>query len=99
MLRDLYIKTDATDTPDAVFLRDFLDLFNLQNHVSFPTYVLTDVNSSMVSEVSQEDYISDHCFISCQLEICKAHIETQWRECCNIKKMDKDKFTEELKIL
>ena len=90
-----------------VILRDFLDLFNVQNHVSFHTHdkgdtldlILTYVNNSMVSEVSQGDYISEHCFIDCQLEICKAHTETQWRECHNIKKMDKDKFIEELKIL
>ena len=107
MLGDHIIKGDVTDTPDAVIFRDFLDLFNLQNNVSFPTnekghtldLILTDVNSSMVSEVSQGDYISYHCFIDCQLEVCKVHTETQWKECCNIKKMDKDKFIEPCRSL
>ena len=38
MLGNIDVKADATDTPDAVMLRDFLDPFNLQNHVSFPTH-------------------------------------------------------------
>ena len=78
---------------DAMSLGDFLEIFNLQNHVSFPTHdkgntldlILADVNNKVVREVSQGDFTSDHCFIDCRLDVCKTLKETQCSQCHNIK--------------
>ena len=53
ILGDFNIKSDTINTPEAQTLGDFLDLFNLQNHVTFATHnkghtldlVLMDINS------------------------------------------------------
>ena len=98
------VKADVQKSPDAMSLWDFLEIFNLQNHVSFPTHdkghtldlILADINNKVVKAVSQCDFISNHCFIDCQLDLCKPHKETQNRQCHNIKKMDKEKFQEGL---
>ena len=77
ILGDFNIKSDTINTPEAQTLGDFLDLFNLQNHVTFPTHnkghtlnlVLMDINSTTLTKVTQGDFTSDHCFVDCELAI------------------------------
>ena len=38
ILGDFNIESDTINTPEAQTLGDFLDLINLQNHVTFPTH-------------------------------------------------------------
>ena len=78
-LGDFNIRTDLQDTTEAITYSAFLDLFNLKNHVTFPTHkkghtldlVLTDNECTMMAEVTQGDFISDHCLIRLQTEYSK----------------------------
>ena len=72
ILGDFNIKADLCDTVEALTISDFLDLFNLKNHVNFPTHnrghtldlVLSDNTSTTIVKVTQGDFISDHCLIN-----------------------------------
>ena len=83
ILGDFNIRTDLQDTVEAITYSDFLDLFNLKNHVTFPTHnkdhthdlVLTDNECTTKAEVTQGDFISDHC----KLNIAKLQNDTLWR--------------------
>ena len=89
ILGDFNIRTDLQDTVDAITYSDFLDLFNLKNHVTFPTHnkdhtldlVLTDNECTIMADVTQGDFISDHCLIDCKLNIAKSQNDTVWRYC------------------
>ena len=93
ILGDFNVKADVQNSSDAMSLGDCLEIFNLQNHVSFPTHdkghtldlILADVNNKVVREVSLGDLISVHCFIDCQLDVHKPQKETQYRQCHSIK--------------
>ena len=73
--------------------------------MTFPTHtkghaldlVLTDNECTIMAEVTQGDFISDHFLIDCKLNIAKLQNDTLWRYCQQIKKMDKEKFQEDLK--
>ena len=86
ILDEFNIKSDTINTPEAQTLGDFLDLFNLQYHVTFPTHnkghtldlVLIDINSTTLTKVTQCDFISDHCFVDCELAIQRTCRVTQW---------------------
>ena len=101
---DFNIKSDIIHTPQAQIHGTFLDLFNLQNHVTFSTHnkghtldlVLTDINSTTSMKVTQGDFISDDCFVDCELPIQRNCKETQWQYSRNIKKMDKERFKQEM---
>ena len=77
------IRTDLQDTVEAITCSDFLDLFNLKNHVTFSTHtkdhtldlVLTDNECTIMAEVTQ-DFISDHCLIDCKLNMAKSQNDT-----------------------
>ena len=60
---------------------------------------MTDNECTMMAEVTLGDFISDHCLIDCKLNIAKSQNDTLWRYCQKIKKMDKEKFQEDLKAL
>ena len=104
ILGDFNIKSYIINTPEAQTLRDFLDLFNLQNHVTFPTHnkghtldlVLMDINSTTLTKVTQGDFISDHCSVDCELAIQRNCRETQWQYSRNIKKVDRERFKQEI---
>ena len=89
ILGDFNIRTDLQDTVEAITYSDFLDLFNLKNHVTFPTHskghtldlVLTDNECTIMAEVTQGDFISDHCLIDYKLNIAKLQNDTLWRYC------------------
>ena len=105
ILGDFIIMTDLQDTVEAITYSDFLDLFNLKNQMTFPTHnkghtldlLLTDNKCTIMGEVTQGDFISDHCLIDCKLNIAKLQNDTLWRYCRKIKRMDKEKFKEDLK--
>ena len=87
ILGDFNIRTDLQDTVEAVTYNDFLDLFSLKNHVTFPTHnkghtldlVLTDDKYTIMAEVTQGYFVSDHCLIDCKLNIAKSQNGTLWR--------------------
>ena len=104
ILGDFNIKSDTINTPEAQTPGDFLDLFNLQNHVTLVTHNkghtldlgLMDINSTILTKVTQCDFISDHCFVDCELAIQRYCRETQWRYSRNIKKMGRKRFKQEI---
>ena len=58
------VKADSQNSSDAMSLGNFLEIFDLQNHVSFPTHdkrhtldlLLADVNNKVVRDVSQGNF-------------------------------------------
>ena len=55
--------------------------------MTFPTHnkdhtldlVLTDNEYTIMAEVTQGDFISDHCLIDCKLNTAKLQNDTLWR--------------------
>ena len=60
--------------------------------------LLTDNKCTIMAGVTQGHFISDHCMIDCKLNTGKSQSDTLWRYCQKIKKMDKEKFQENLKV-
>ena len=85
MIGHFAIHTDITDDPNTVNFNDFLDSFNLNNHVNFPTLkslhyhdlVITNTNWNIKHTVKQEHMLSDHNFIDCFLHIEKPKPQTK----------------------
>ena len=77
MIGDFNIYMDITDDPNTITFNDFLDSFNLHNHVNFPTHkclhyldpVITNTNWNIMHTVKQGHMLSDHDFIDCSLHI------------------------------
>ena len=86
-----------------ITFNDFIDSFNLHNHVNFPTHkslhyldlVITDTNWNIMHTVKQGHMLSDHNFIDCSLQIEKPKPQTKtvtYRKLKNIdiKRLDGD---------
>ena len=77
MIGDFNIHMDIIDDPNTITFNDFLDSFNLHNHVNFPMHkslhyldlVITDTNWNIMHTVKQGNTLSDHTFIDCSLHI------------------------------
>ena len=102
LLGDLNIHMDDLQHPDTIMFNDFLDSFNLKNHVSFPTHTskhhlcITDNTTNLVSRVTQGHALSDHNFIHVSLEISKPTppiAKTTYRK---LVKIDHDQFREDI---
>ena len=83
---------------------DFLDTFNLKNHVSFHTHTskhhlhlcITDNTMNLVNRVTQGYALSDHNFIQVSLEILKPippMVTTTYRK---LAKINHDQFKEDI---
>ena len=76
---DFNIHIEFMSDPDTITFMDFLDCFNLQNHVNFSTHiqhhhlglVISDVLDSIVSSSNPGHLLSDHWFIHAKLHINK----------------------------
>ena len=76
---DFNIHTDNHQDTDTINFLDTINGFHLQNLVSFPTHVkqhhldliLDDPNNLLVHKVKPGMFLSDHCFMHCQLTIIK----------------------------
>ena len=103
MIGDFNIHMDITDDPNTITFNDFLDSFNLHNHVNLPTHkslhyldlVITDTNWNIMHTVKQGHMLSDHNFIDCSLHIEKPKPQTKtvtYRKLKNIdiKRLDGD---------
>ena len=104
LLGDFNIKTDLIDSESSMFI-DTLDTFNLKNHVEFPTHVkghhldlvLADQTSPILQNVLPGHWISDHCFVECNINIkCEKPVTKQvkYRRLHKINKVD---FHEDIK--
>ena len=76
---DFNINMALMRDPDTITFMDFLDCFNLQNHINFLTYiqhhhldlVISDMWDSIVSSSNPGHLLSDHWFIHTKLHINK----------------------------
>ena len=76
---DFNIHTDNHQDTDTINFLDIINRFNLQNLVTFLTHVkqhhldliLDDPNNLLVHNIEPGMFLSDHCFIHCQLTIKK----------------------------
>ena len=83
---DFNIHTDNHQDTDTINFLDTINGFNLQNLVSFPAHVkqhhldliLDDPNILLVHKVEPGMFLSDHCFIHCQLTIIKNPPKQNW---------------------
>ena len=83
---DFNIHTDNHQDTDTINFLDTINGFNLQNLMSFPTHVkqhhldliLDDPNNPLVHKVESGMFLSDHCFIHCQLTIIKNPPKQNW---------------------
>ena len=76
---DFNIHMELLRDPDTITFMDFLDCFNLLNHINFSTHiqhhhldlVISDVSDLTVSSSSPGHLLSDHQFIHAKLHINK----------------------------
>ena len=105
---DFNIHMERMRDPDTITFMDFLDCFNLQNHVNFSTHiqhhhldlVISDMLDSTVSSSNQGHLLSDHWFIHTKLHINKPvplNTKISYRKIKSIDHQDlKESFQSEL---
>ena len=70
IIGDFNIYVENTANPDTITFSDFLNSFNLHNHVNFPTHIAnhhidlctTERDSGLFQSISKGHFISDHNF-------------------------------------
>ena len=104
MIGDFNIHMDITDDPNTITFNDFLDSFNLHNHVNFPTHkslhyldlVITDTSWNIMHTVKQGHMLSDHNFIDCSLHIEKPKPQTKTVTYRKLKNIDMKTLGEDM---
>ena len=107
MIGNFDIYMDITDDPNIITFNDFLDSFNLNNHINFPTHkflhyldlVITNTNWNTMHTVKQGHMLSDHNFIDCSLHIEKPKPQTKtvtYRKYRKLKNIDIKTLGEDL---
>ena len=79
---DFNINMKITANPDTITFSDFLDSFNLQNHVNIPTHIakhhldlcITERDSGLFQSISKGHLISGHNFIHAKLRAPKPYV-------------------------
>ena len=85
MIGAFNIHMDITDDPNTITFNDFLNSFNVHNHVNFPTHkflhyldlVITDTSWNIMQTVKMGHMLSDHNVIDCSLQIEKPKLQTK----------------------
>ena len=103
---DFNIHTDNHQDTDTINFLDTINGFNLQNLMTFPTHVkqhhldliLDDPNNLLVHNVEPGMFLSDHCFIHCQLTIVKNLPITELVTYRKIKAIDLETFKQDLEL-
>lgn len=105
---DFNFHLDDTGNTNTIKLNEMLETFGLKQHVSIPTHSsnhildllitrsTTDIN---ISSIESTLYLSDHCFIECELSIPRplhSKKEISYRE---MKKINIDDFKADLRCL
>ena len=105
---DFNIHIELMRDPDTITFMDFLDCFNLQNHVNFSTHiqhhhldlVISDVSDIIVSSSNSGHLLSDHWLIHIKLHINKPvplNTKISYRKIKSIDHQDiKESFKSEL---
>ena len=79
IIGDFNIHMENIAKPNTITFSDFLDSFNLQNHVNFSTHIanhhldlsITEWDSGLFQSISKGHLISDHNFIHAKLRALK----------------------------
>ena len=103
---DFNIHTDNRQDTDTINFLDTINGFNLQNLVTFPTHIkqhhldliLDDPNNLLFHNVEPGMFLSDHCFIHCQLTIAKNLPITELVTYRKIKAIDLEAFKQDLEL-
>ena len=74
---DFNIHVDDSSDSDTITFMDLLDSYNMLNKVTFPTHVkhhsldlvIEDRDNTVVSNVKEGMFLSDHCFVHSTLDI------------------------------
>ena len=82
IIGDFNIHIEHIANLDTITFSDFLDSFNLQNHVNFPTYIakhhldlcITEWDSSPFQSISKDHLILIHNFIHAKLKAQKPYV-------------------------
>ena len=77
MVGDFNIHVDDSSDSDTITFMDLLDSYNMLNKVTFPTHVkhysldlvIEDRNNTVVTNVKEGLFLSDHCFVHSTLDI------------------------------
>ena len=94
LVGDFYLHINDPNDDDACNFIESTQALGLQQNISFPTHVsgstldliFSEANNKVkVGECSQEDYISDHCLITCSVRIDKPTTTRQEIKYCKIK--------------
>ena len=101
---DFNIHTDNCQDTDTINFLDTINGFNLQNILTIPAHVkqhhldliLDDPNNLLVHNVKPIMFLSDHCFIHCQLTIAKNPPITESVTYRKIKAIDLEAFKQGL---
>ena len=103
---DFNIHTDNHQDMDTINFLDTINGFTLQNLVTFLTHVkqhhldliLDDPNNPLVHNVEPGMFLSDHCFIHCQLTIAKKPPITELVTYRKIRATDLEPFKQDLEL-
>ena len=108
ILGDFNIAVNNSMNPDVQLLIAWLESNNLHNIVDFPTHrsrntldlVIARENQRIsVTNIGPGDYISDHCEVSCRLNILKPSYTTVTKEFRSVKNLDIKKMANDIDTL
>ena len=96
---DFNIHVDKVHDPDSQTFSNILNIFNLKQHVSFPTHtsghtldlLITTDDCSYISHIDPSNFISDHCALLANLKLQKEHHHTH--KLVNFRQYNKIDFT------
>ena len=77
LVGDFNIHVDDSSDNDTITFMDLLDSYNMLNKVTFPTHVkqhnldlvIEDMGNTVVTNVKEGLFLSDHCFVHSTLDI------------------------------
>ena len=100
LIGDFNIHIDEATEPDTITFLDFLDSFNLTNHVQWLMHrlghtldlLISDQDDTSIKSVTKEYVLSDHTFIVSTIEVQHDKPTTRLIKCRNFKDVNKDLF-------
>ena len=108
ILGDFNIAVNNPVDPDAQLLIAWLESNNLHNIVDFPTHrsgntldlvIVRESQRISVTNIGPRDYISDHCEVSCRLNILKPSYTRVTKEFRSVKNLDIKKMGDDIDTL
>ena len=100
IIGDFHIHMENTANPNTITFSDFLDSFNLQKHVNFPTHIanhhidlcITERASGLLQSISKGHLILDHNFVHANLRAPKPYVSPKRISYRNLKNINHDLF-------